>query len=352
MKAAPKLILALFVFTAPLYLLAHSLVSTILRPQTYHRLLEDLRVTERIGPAFVQKGLTETLPLTDERSPADPSQRALPDLPPAAWETIADELLPSDWLSDQAHIVVDGLFIWLAGNDPLPSVQIDLRPVLDRLQSASGTLVLLFFLGNAPACDLGEAPTGSGVYTSCLPMDANIEGWAHESAVRLTEVLPREMGYASLLSLGLVERDTVPRLNRIRFAAQWASTTVRLWGNLCGLLLAIYGLLTIRDWRSLLTKTILPLGWVGGLSLLLALILAAISQSGALTSFLPPGLSSLEQEVVGYLGRAAALRLALWSAGLLVIAAALWGIHYFIQARQRRPIPPERKQTRVRRQFG
>jgi hypothetical protein len=346
-RALRGLALALFVLSAPLYLLALSLAATTLRPETYHRLLDDLHAPERLRPALARIGLTRTLPLTTD----DPDPRPLPPLPPSAWETMGAELLPADWLNAQAHALVDATFAWLESDDLWPGGRVDLGLVLDRLQGAPGAAALIPLLGGAPPCGAGETPTGIGIYASCLPPQANVEGLAAQSALRLTHVLPRSLGLESLLALGLVGPGIAPQLDLLHFTYRWAKVVVSAGGSFCLLLLALYGLLAIRDWRGLISGPVAPLSIAGALTLMLGSALWGTARAGGLAASVLPGAGELAREAVDYLVRAAALRVMVWGAGLLLLAALLWGVTRFLQSRQRQPAPPERRQTRVRRQF-
>jgi hypothetical protein len=361
---ARVLALALFLVSAPLYLLAHSAVEIVLRPAPYHQLIEELRVAERLRPRVAEVGLTKTLPLTTPAFVAHPARppfdalprparppRALPDFPASTWETIADEVIAVDWLNAQAHVVVDGLFEWLEGEAPLPEFAVDLSAPLDRLQGSGGTLALLPFLEGTPACARRESVNGYGVYASCLPPGANVESAAQQTTQRLAEVLPRSPKLASLLALGLVEPEVVTQLTRLRFAARWAELLTRLLGNISLLAFAVYSLLTIRDWRGLITRSAWPLLSVGGVGLALAVGLGLLAQRGQLAAWLAPGAEGLMREAVVYLGRAVAVRLAWWSGITLGLAAGLWALNYWLLRRKRKGVSPTRRAPRIRRQF-
>ncbi len=363
-STARVIVLALFLVSAPLYLLARSTVGIVLRPATYHQLIEELRVAERLRPRVAEVGLTKTLPLTAPAFVAHPARppfnalprparppRALSDFPASTWETIADEVIAVDWLNAQAHVVVEGLFEWLEGEAPLPEVAVDLSAPLDRLQGSGGTLALLPFLEGTPACARRESVNGYGVYASCLPPGANVESAAQQTTQRLAEVLPRSLKLASLLALGLVEPEIVIQLTRLRFAGRWAELLTRLLGNISLLAFAVYGSLTIRDWRGLITRPAWPLLGVGGVGLVLAVGLGLLAQRGQLAAWVAPGAEGLLREAVAYLGRAVAVRLALWSGITLGLAAGLWGLNYWLLRRKRKGVSPTRRAPRIRRQF-
>ena len=341
------LILVALTICIPTYLLTRTLAAVTLDPAVYHRLLDETQLAARARPGLVKLSLPQILPLTQDETPS----RNLPELSPGEWEAIASELLPSDWTNTQAHLLIDDLFAWLNTTDPLPAVHLDLGPVLDRLQSPSGAVALLPFLKDAPACAPGETASDYGVYASCLLPGANVQNLAHQTAVRLTQILPRSMGVESLLALGLADPSLVSRLDWMRFTANWTRVTVRAWGNICLSLLALYGLLTIRGWRGLLTQPVRPLFIAGLLSLLLALGFARTIRSGVLAEIIWPGANELGREVVGYLGHTAATRVATWGAGLLVLSAILWGADYVIRSRRRKPAAQLHKPQRTRRQF-
>ena len=342
-----RLILVTLALCIPTYLLTRALAAVALDPAVYHRVFDETQLAARVRPDLARLALTQTLPLTQDETPS----RDLPELSRAEWEAIAAELLPPDWTNTQAHMLIDGLFAWLNTTDPLPAVHLDLGPVLDRLGSSSGAAALLPFLKDAPACAPGETASGYGVYASCLPPGANVQSLARQTAVRLTQVLPRSLALESLLALDLADPSVVSRLDRMRFTAQWTRVTVRAWGNICLSLLALYGLLTVRGWRGLLTQPIRPLFIAGLLSLLLALVFVGTIRSGALVETIWPGANELGREIVGYLGDTAGARLAAWGVGLLVLSAILWGADYFIHSRRRKPASQPHKPQRTRRQF-
>src|SRR5574341_426325 len=110
LRLARWLTLLTLVLNTPLYLLALSLTRAALSPATYHRLLDEQRLPERFRTDLARLALTKVLPLTGDDTPG----RALPDLTPTEWEAIAAELFPPDWVSAQAHALVDGLFTYFA----------------------------------------------------------------------------------------------------------------------------------------------------------------------------------------------------------------------------------------------
>jgi hypothetical protein len=222
---------------------------------------------------------------------------------------------------------------------------------LERLQGSRGTLALLPFLDDAPVCAPDESVNGYGVYASCLPPGANVEGVVQQTAQRLTQILPRSLRLSSLLALNLVKPEKVTQLTRLRFAAQWAGLVAGLLGNLSLLSFALYGLLTLRDWRGLITQPVRPLFSVGLVSLLLALGVGLLAQRGQLGLWLAPEAGALMREAVAYVGRATAVRLALWGGSTLLFAALLWGLNYWLLRRKRKAVSPPRRLTRIRRQF-
>ncbi|MGH2522671.1 MAG: hypothetical protein ACRDH2_09240 [Anaerolineales bacterium] len=338
--------LALFVVCATLYLLTLSLAATVFRPEAYHRMLDDLRIGERARLTVTQVGLTHALPLTAGEDRA----RDLPELSSTAWEAMTEELIPVEWVNTQAHRMVDEVFAWMEGDDPLPSGasgEADLGLVIDRLQSPNGALALLPLLSNLPDCAPGETPTGQGVYASCLPAEGDVEALARQTAARLKGVLPRSAGLPALLALELVEPEAVQHLDRVRFIARWLPGAAGLLGSLSLFFFALYGLAALRSWRDLLLQPVLPLALVGALSLVLAIGLWLTAQAGRFNLFasdvgvlLPSLLFSdeLRREAVAYWGRAAAMRLGASGAGALLVAAILGGASFLIARRQRKAI--------------
>jgi hypothetical protein len=339
----------------------NAITAIILQPATYHRLIDEGQWAARLRPFVAKTLLTRALPLirTDpaQSVASEPTQWSLPTtarparelsaLSGETWNAIAAELIPADWLNAQLHLAVDGGFAWMQDDAPLPDTALDLNPLLERLGSGSGTLALVPVLNDTPTCDAIERVNGEGVFASCLPAGANVEGLARQTAHRLTRLLPARASLASFIAIQLIDADWMMTLTQTRLAAQWLWQVERFLGNLSIGLAALYLLLALwrnalQNWPSLWLVLAKPVGLIGATTTLAALSrFWLMSVSG----------STLIAETLAQLYRAIATRLLIWGLTLLFLAALLWGARYLLLRRQRHTTATTRRLTRVRRQF-
>jgi hypothetical protein len=318
-----------FVIAAPLHAFAAGAAGALLDRAVMHSMVETLDLSRRARGLAVQLWFQQNLATAGVFLPGH-----LLDPPAHTWEAVAEGLLPPDWLAAQAHGAVDAFYDWLAGEDQLPDLQFDLRPVRERLQSPAGAAALLPLLADARPCLPEEAPlaehaaaTGAGVFVPCLPPGANLEALARATANRTAQQMPPVLDVPALARSGALAPETLAQLLQARRWARWVEALLRLWFNFCLLLLVLNALASARTWAGLLASPAPPLAVAGVVTLLFAPLVYGMALAAGPQAALEPVETSglLAFDAAGYVGRAAALRLAGWGAGMLALALAGWG---------------------------
>jgi hypothetical protein len=352
--AALGLLMFLFGALTPPYLLARSLAVTLLDPGAYYGALDRTDAARRLRPGLLRLAVTRWIAPASGSATSD----QLNWLPPQAWEAMAAELLPEAWLDAQARGLVATWFAWLGGQEPLPALQIDLGPVIERLRGPRGALALVALLEGTRPCAPNEVLEGGepweryGAFVPCIPPNANLAALAGASATYTAQQLPASIHLPGLIGMGVLSPEIGPLLDEVRFTVRWARTLLGLWGWACLLLLLAFLLLGARHPVELAALAAAPVGLAGAISLALAGLLAAIATPAGLEGLIPvepawPEAGMVMQETAALLLRTAAWRLAAWGAGLVTGAALAWGIGRLARPRPA-PANPVRRPGRRR----
>lgn len=280
LKFLAALLALLFVFTAVFTLLVTNF-ATVATNRTLVK--EALAGSERVLIAAAPEAIVAAL---QEQARA----QGLPDLP-VDTGVLADAvttLAPPGWLSTQTDTAVDTLFDALeTGNVAAGSIELDARPLLERVQGEPGRQAVTAVVTSLPTCanpndfapQIGRAPI-----PTCLPpeIDANLLAQqVHANVVEALQQNPQLDAQVGTFRLPLLQNEAISpetqaafqRLSRtFRLIQQWSAV---MWLLPLGCLVFI-ALLVVRSAHELGRWWGWPLLGAAVLALLLALVLPAL----------------------------------------------------------------------------
>ena len=231
------------------------------------------------------------------------------ELDEAVIEEAISQLLPPGWLDSQTESVVDTIYDVLeTGDTEGAEINIDARPLLERLQGEPGKQVIATIIQSLPPCTQPLTPdllNGDVKIPACVPSEipqAQIVEQVHTQFVQTLTQNPQIMEQAGLITVPIGElmtqssnnpelqqaRDQLQRVQRIfKLAQRWSWT---LWIIPLGSLFLIL-LLAVRSLRELGHWWGWPLLLTAVSVFIITFILPTISQAmlGITTASFPAG---------------------------------------------------------------
>lgn len=325
-KALALICAVLFVVTALGALVLFNAGQQLLNPAPYKRALAQQHIYERL-PALAAADLAASVEEAGEE--ALPFQFASQE----DFERILSDLLPPQWLREQAERVVDQTFAYLASDDEKASLVISLVEVKERLSGPAGTDALLRLVRSWPPCSADEltawqalAATGEPPeeMPTCRPPEEMMDEVAAlmpQFARQMAAEIPDTLDLARSSDSEGVASDPRPAFRMARLAVM-LSPLVPL-GFL--LLVVVFG---VRSWRGMLNWWGAPLLVVGlvGLGMAGAILPAFQWMLAAYSSQLadvPPSMMTITAEVGRALAASVAVRVGVMSALLALLGPAM-----------------------------
>ncbi len=331
----------LFVVLLPVSLLVHDVGQVLFSADS---------VSAVLTRVFVDSGLARQVMLdeflTDEffaglGGEALDARGAMAELSPADKQTIADLLLPQEWLREQLGAVISNAYAWIDSDSPWPRLALDIRPIKDHMLSGGAKDLIDIVIDSWPACTPEQMEamqsevlrTGQVRLEYCEPPEpfrSALLGAATDAMMLQVRDMPT---FLPLLgerdrretAEGLVRLKT--RLRQLRAISQWG-WMVPL--SLLGLIMA----LAIRSWRDLARWWGIPLT-LGGLLSFVPVVIGGGMGGAFLRARLPaelvqyPRLGEAVIEVMLSLRRAALGALVFHAAlatiaGLVILGVFTW----------------------------
>ncbi len=251
-----------FVITAVIALIVQPLIHVVTDRDAIKTALSDLdEVIVEAMPSFVARTLEEQA-----------RQQGLEQLniDEAIIEAAIDDLLPPGWLDAQTESVVDTIYDVLESGDTEDAeINVDARPLLERLRGESGKQLITTIVESLPPCTEPLTPdllTGDGNIPACIPPEipqTEIVERAHAQFVQTLDQNPQIAEQAGLISIPIGElmttspdnpnseleqaREQLQQLQRtFTLARRWSWT---LWLIPLGSLILIL-LLTVRSLKE------------------------------------------------------------------------------------------------------
>ncbi|MCD6356495.1 MAG: hypothetical protein J7L66_04330 [Anaerolineaceae bacterium] len=139
-----------------------SVISWALDKQFYIDVLNNPRVYETLtsGP-MVNKFLHDQMGLPPEANTSD-------------LESIINNILTPDYMSDQVHAIINNLFDYLKGKTDDFNPTVDITPLKTALKGSQQDAFLSALVAAMPTCDKGQTP-GFGGQTACKPANISDE---------------------------------------------------------------------------------------------------------------------------------------------------------------------------------
>lgn len=165
------LVLVVFVVLCPLSLYAFNLPRTLFDPGLYKRTLSESKFYEKIGPLVADLIANDLA----ERSESEGAEGELPPLDEeeiAELEEVVAQLIDPVWLKQEIEANIDAFSAWLEGEEDLPDITFDLRPVKEELPEVLPKITLILFEAQweaLPLCAAGELPALGDEGPSCRP---------------------------------------------------------------------------------------------------------------------------------------------------------------------------------------
>jgi hypothetical protein len=155
MASALALLIALAI---PFSLLAFNLYRVLFDPSRVKALIADEAINSDLVPIALEwfsdrqaSGQAENgAPLGNLDKPN--IALLIPHLDRRAWRAISNELLTEAFVVDAVSTVVDGIYSWIEGNDPVPRIVLDLEPLQNRVMGDSGLSAAIVAFDNLPDC--------------------------------------------------------------------------------------------------------------------------------------------------------------------------------------------------------
>lgn len=356
-KTLSFVLIVLFALVVTTTILGRALTNTLTSPGTYDTLFRQTHMAQR-GQAIVADFIVSYALRTGEPG------SFVEEFPLRTWETVAQVILPVDWLDANLHATAEAVLDWLDdAQSPAPDLTLDLSPVIETLRGPQGSLAILPLLQSVPPCtaDVTEFTVLGGGLVSCLPRNQDLTVIAQRIASAIADYLPKEVSVTSLQEAGIVRPETIQAMGQVRARIRALDAALILGVRLSLLILSLCALLQSSSLRRLLKALAVPLYAAGGLSLLLLGIVHAFLRWGlgiAVTTSLP--LLSLEAQAlladsVRTLGRIVEGQWLYWSASLVGAALLAHMLSYGLNKVQRRltrePVEQPRQRQRIRKQF-
>lgn len=138
------------------------LENTLLQPDAYVRALQREGIAEQLKvvasheiAATLQKDPCSSTPELCATAGGPPA--FISGLTAEDWQRILDHLITTDWIRDQAEIVIRAIFSALEGEGPAAPVRADIRSIKAKLEGDSGTEILGILLETLPDCSQSQA---------------------------------------------------------------------------------------------------------------------------------------------------------------------------------------------------
>jgi hypothetical protein len=222
-------------------------------------------------------------------------------------EEAIDALIPPEWMAAQTETAVDAVYDVLeSGNSENADIEIDTRPLLERIRGEPGKQVFATIVDGLPTCTEPVAAVslveGDVTIPSCIPSELPREllvEQVHAQFVQALDENPEIMGQAGLVTIPIGQlagnqqnselvqvRAQLERLNRqFMLAKRWIWI---LWVIPAGCLFLIL-LLVVRSVRSFGSWWGWPLAITAVIVLLLSFIFPTLLSALLKTAVIPAG---------------------------------------------------------------
>jgi len=352
------LLILLFAFVSTMVILGHVLTERLTSVTTYDNLIQQTGLAER------GRGLLADFLVSYALSSGLANAAFLGDFPAQTWETVAQILLPVDWLENNLQEVTRSALDWLGNTEyQVPQFTIDLSPIIQALRGPQGALAVLPLLQDIPTCapDVKEIVIMEGSLVSCLPGTQDITPIGRTIARSVANFILIEVSFTTLQQVGIVTPQTIQMMGEIRDGIHAVDLLLVVGFRLSLLILCFYAVLHSASSRALLAALPAPLFVAGSLSLALLGIFQAFLGLGlelSMTAFFP-GLKPEAQALLVDLVRTASQGLKKqWLYGSLILLAAglvLYLLKLSVEwARARRALKSEahpEARPRIRKQY-
>ncbi|MBE2197316.1 MAG: hypothetical protein IAE79_01820 [Anaerolinea sp.] len=327
LKVLAGVVALLFVFTAVFTLFLTNLAYVM----TDRALVKDaLANSERVLIAAAPDAIVEAL---QQQAHA----QGLPDLPldTAVLAEAVTILAPPGWLSTQTDTAVDTLFDALeTGSLAASSIELDARPLLERVQGEPGLQAVTMVVRSLPACasPADFVPQSDAMpLPTCLPPEIDAALLAQQIHVNVVETLrqnPQLDAQVGAFRLPLLPNDALSPESQAAF--QRASRTFRLiqqWGAVlwllplgCLLLILLLAVRSLREWGNWWGW---PLVGTAVITLLFAFVLPAFFTFFWRTAVPPAPTANLILPVDYLLRELAQPLLSIWQTRIFIQAGAM-----------------------------
>lgn len=292
-RAAAYALAAVFVLSLPVALLARSGAGVLFNPTTARAVIQTNLVDSTVLRQVVFDGLVSEM--SGGQAAGTDMGRMVSSVGASQRESVAQILLPQDYVSGQVGNLVDSFYAWLDSTAPLPDLRLDLGPIQANLENGGSEALVDLVVDNWPACtpdQLQQAQTAIlqgqappllacqlpepllSTQKTILINQVNLAVQVMPASVSLTQNAgPSEVEQLASLRRGL---DT------IRTLARW------LWlipAAMLGLIMAF----AVRSWRDWLRWWGYPLLLGGLLALLLSLLALGLGPNWLIHRLAGPG---------------------------------------------------------------
>jgi hypothetical protein len=339
-------------------LFAFSVLSTLRNPRPYVELIHKQDAAER------SRGLLVSLFVSYALQSGASNTSFLADYPLQTWESVAEVLVPKDWLETNAQMVVNAIFDWLDHPDrQAPQFQFDLSPIIQTLRGPQGALAILPLLDNITTCphQVQEIIIMGDNLVSCLPNNQDITSIAQKISQQVADRILEEVSLTTLQQAQVIQDNTIQIMIKIRQGVYLSDRILNLGFRLSLLAISLYALLHASSLKCLISSLPLLLYLSAGLSLLLLGVTHLFLNFG-LSTTLTTVLPYLEPEVKDFLvdsvhsmSRGVEKEWLLVSIGLLstaiVIQVSVFAIDRLLTRRTHQRFEASAPRKRIRRQF-
>jgi len=322
MKLTMRILAALcalaFIITLPFGLLAFFSSNVIFNPEELSGTLNE----SLIASGVLRNSITEMLSEMEFGSDFEDDsevRRALSDLSVDEWDRIVDLLLPDAWMENQIKGVVMSLHTWLDDDRLTPGIEIDMRPIKERMQGKSMREVIDLIVDSWPTCTQEQVDrmqqssleTGHPAILYCEPTEpyrTELVDFATRQFQSFFRDLPTTFSAFDSEQADLNLDDVLLLKERIRMIRAFTMGGWLLSGALLGLIM----ILAIRSWRGVALWWGIPILTVGILTIALGFSVGTTvnrlwqnasldfrQESGALYEMLKVPVSAVRERVTG-----------------------------------------------------
>ena len=347
-----------FSLTVTLSIIGRATINNLSSVSMYEQLIRETRLAER-GRGLLANGLVSYGLYANQSTGSYISDHSI-----ETWETVADVLVSDAWLEENLVLIINSTIEWL--NDPnlqYPLFEIDMSPIISKLQSSQGALAIIPLFQGIQLCapDVNEIVFMRDDLISCLPRDGNVARYGGRIAQILSNNIVPVISFQTLQQTEIITLPFIQFMGTLRNSFQTLIIGLGLGIQVSLLLFVLYALLWSRSPRSLLPKLPWPLYIAGGFSLLLIGLLQLFFLYGinnAIQLVLPFAAieyRSLFVDILDVLSRDIKWQWFVWSIYLLIAGLFLHILIFaygWVKKQGAQEIEPdERTRHRIRKQY-